>query len=485
MKRKKGLVIVHIDGLSATHLQRAMDRGFMGYTKKLLDKEDYVVSRYRTGLPSVTPYAQAGILYGNNDNIPSFYWWDKETGSYIRFGQLATFSQVAHKYFKKHTPLTLGGACISACYPAGAKQTFALAFRREQKDGETMRWQLVWRWIINPLYVIDWAYYSSLILLKTVLVYTLAKLRGKQVSELFVLGNLLDELFLHHLTRFATHLAMEQNFPVIYAAFYPYDETAHAFGPDDPFSYRMLSEVDNTIKYIMRRRNRKGKQKRDYEVVILSDHGQVPTIPFKDRVGKKLGQKIADFLPTYEVDENKDSTKRDPIRTDGHIQVAYSGSMAQVYFKDISWRLSYKEIQKRFPGFIQKLIGIKEIGFLMVKDGRKDLLITQKKQFYLTKKLTKDVETFLSSFDEPAIVAKQLQRLNSFSKSGDILLFGAWIRDKQINFEHQAGGHGGLGGEQTHPFIALKKEWKLKTDNIHDASGVHFLLNTLLKRLSI
>jgi predicted AlkP superfamily pyrophosphatase or phosphodiesterase len=84
----KGLVILHIDGLSAGMLERALDSGRMPHTRRLAESEGYVLHGYRCGVPSTTPFAQAGILYGDNSEIPSFRWWDRERQVAVQFGAL-------------------------------------------------------------------------------------------------------------------------------------------------------------------------------------------------------------------------------------------------------------------------------------------------------------------------------------------------------------------------------------------------------------
>src|ERR1700692_4950964 len=96
----KGLVILHIDGLSAHTLERALAAGRMPHTPSLIESEGYEVHRYRCGIPSTTPFAQAGILYGDNSEIPSFRWWDRERRLLVQFGAGSTFKKVADKYFQ-------------------------------------------------------------------------------------------------------------------------------------------------------------------------------------------------------------------------------------------------------------------------------------------------------------------------------------------------------------------------------------------------
>src|SRR5690348_2759223 len=100
------LVVLHIDGLGADELQRALDEGRMPRLRRLIEAEGYEIHRYRCGLPSTTPFAQAGILYGDNSEIPCFRWWDRERQVLVKFGAGSTFDRVADKYFQGCHPLT-------------------------------------------------------------------------------------------------------------------------------------------------------------------------------------------------------------------------------------------------------------------------------------------------------------------------------------------------------------------------------------------
>src|SRR6202007_448387 len=73
----KKLVILHIDGLRAAMLWRAVKEGGMPHVQRLLDGEGYALHRYRCGVPSTTPFSQAGVLYGDEREIPSFLWWGR------------------------------------------------------------------------------------------------------------------------------------------------------------------------------------------------------------------------------------------------------------------------------------------------------------------------------------------------------------------------------------------------------------------------
>ncbi len=64
--------------MSCHHITKALHDGHMPHLKKMRDEEDYVLSRVDCGLPSQTSACQAGIMFGDNYDIPSFRWYDKD-----------------------------------------------------------------------------------------------------------------------------------------------------------------------------------------------------------------------------------------------------------------------------------------------------------------------------------------------------------------------------------------------------------------------
>lgn len=83
----------------------------------------------------------------------------------------------------------------------------------------------------------------------------------------------------------------------------------------------------------------------------------------------------------------------------------------------------------------------------------------------------------------PDIAAAQLLRLNHFDRAGDLILFGKYEDGKQVNFEHQVGGHGSLGGEQLQPFVMARRAWGLKTEGTLGAHDLHPLLMRMREEL--
>ncbi len=480
-----GLIILHIDGLGYSYLQKALAEGRMPFVRCLIEQEGYEALPYRCGIPSTTPFAQAGILYGDNSEIPSFRWWDKESGLLVAFGGRASFRRVSHKYFKGCEPLVAEGACIAACYPVAGADTFGLAYEERNRSVPHQRHslrQVIASWAMNPLHLVDWTRRGLVQVGKAGLEYWRARVAGRPAARMYVISDMLEEIFLHQLTRFATIQAMSHGYPTIYAGFYAYDETAHAYGPSADYSMHILRHIDSTIQRVAENRN---KYARNYQLVVLSDHGQVETVPFQTKFGTRFGDLVAEWLPTYEVEEYRGKKITPPDALDGHIGLTYSGGLAHLYFKNISWRLGRNEIEARFPGLISKIARTEGIAFVLLREGANDLIVTSEETIRLSGDagLNAQARRFLSRFDAPDILARQLRKLNSFQRAGDLIIFGEFTDDHQINFEDQVGGHGSVGGEQLHPFILAKREWGWDTSKVTCSTDLYPLLRGLRDEL--
>src|SRR5512146_1418509 len=206
MAVQKGLVIIHVDGLGYNYLLKGLEQGRMPFVSNLVASEGYQVQRYRSGVPSLTPYVQAGILYGDNREIPSFRWWDKQSGLLVAFGGFSTFKHVAHKYFRNADPLTAGGASIATCYPRSAGTTYGLGYHERghsvPRDGFSYR-QVLSRWASSPANLLDWGVCAVREVGKAALDYGRARWKGQSAASQYVISDALEEVFLHQLTRVA------------------------------------------------------------------------------------------------------------------------------------------------------------------------------------------------------------------------------------------------------------------------------------------
>jgi hypothetical protein len=232
--------------------------------------------------------------------------------------------------------------------------------------------------------------------------------------------------------------------------------------------------VDHTIEKIARARGDR------YELVVLSDHGQIETVPFNQDHSPTFGEVVATMLPGYRVEETKGKTSGPPdAEAFGRVKVMGSGGLAHIYFADENARLGYRELAARFPDLAAGISRLDKVALVMARDGERDVFMKGGSE------LDGDaIKTLLAQHDDAGILLEQLSRLNSFRNSGDLVTFGAFINGKQVNFENQAGGHGSIGGEQLHPFVLAKREWGLDTSGVRGAHQLHPILCRLRDSLA-
>lgn len=463
-------MVIHLDGLSHNRLRQALEQGHMPFVRTLMEDEGYQALPYRCGVPSTTPFAQAGILYGDNSEIPSYRWWDKEAGLVVVFGSGSTFNRVAGKYFKGREPLTAGGACIAALYRAGATDRFGPPYEeRHRPDQHDAGGRVIAAFLLNPVTLYYWIRHGGLALFRIASEYLRARFARRRTADTFVIADIYHEVVVHHLTRFALLQAMDEGVTAIYACFYTYDEASHAFGPTDPNTLRVLRHIDSTVRLAAARRST-NRAALDYDIVVLSDHGQVETTPFMSADGESFGQKLARFLPGHVVTEHRG---RQFGSAGKRVEITYSGGLAHVYFADIPGRLDEAALESRHPGLIARLAAIDRVGLVMVKGADGGALVTRDGRYPLRSPLDEKTRELLGRFDDAEILGGQLRRLNGFHRSGDLVVFGAYDGVKQVNFEDQVGGHGSIGGDQLHPFLLVKKDWGFDTSEVTNASDLY------------
>lgn len=458
-------------------LDQAISGGDMPFVRHLMHSEGYQIHRYRCGVPSTTPFAQAGILYGDNSEIPSFRWWDRERKVLVRFGPGSTFKKVADKYFQHCDPLTKDGACIAACYPGGAADDFGIAYQDRTygvQDRSRSAAHVLVPYLANPLHIGDWLWQTMAVGARTARDIARARSSDHHPARAYVITDVVEEIFIHHLTRYAIQRAMREGYSPIYGALYAFDEAGHAFGPDDPAALRVLKHVDDSIRKIAASRGD------SYELLVLSDHGQIPTTPFSHGHGQKFGEVLAGHLPGVRVREMKGKAfgpSEDEAKE--HLYVTFSGGLAHLYFAERSERYQYKDLVARHPSLATAISELVEVAFVMARDGAEDVFLKGGREFR-----NESAGSLMDGYDDPDILLAQLSRLNSFQNAGDLVVFGAFIGGKQVNFEDQAGGHGSIGGLQLHPFVFAKSEWSIDTSRVRGAHELHPILSRLRDRLA-
>jgi len=72
-----GVLFLEIDGLSEPVLEKAIREGYVPTMAGWLETGSHRLVGWETDLSSQTSASQAGLLHGDNSNIPAFRWYDR------------------------------------------------------------------------------------------------------------------------------------------------------------------------------------------------------------------------------------------------------------------------------------------------------------------------------------------------------------------------------------------------------------------------
>ncbi|MET0305396.1 MAG: phage holin family protein, partial [Solirubrobacterales bacterium] len=78
-----GVLFLEIDGLAHDVLHRALSDGSAPNLAAWLRSGSHRLRRWETDWSSQTGACQAGLLHGDNDDMPAFRWWEKDRGKAI------------------------------------------------------------------------------------------------------------------------------------------------------------------------------------------------------------------------------------------------------------------------------------------------------------------------------------------------------------------------------------------------------------------
>lgn len=198
-----------------------------------------------------------------------------------------------------------------------------------------------------------------------------------------------------------------------------------------------------------------------------------PAIVFENEQYQNLKNRYDNSLDYIKGHESiQQSTKK---AKDSELIVLGSGNLGLIYLTQWKQRLNYEEIVMLFPDLIPGLVKHSGIGFILVNSiTRGGMAIGENGIYYLENDEIVGVNP-LENFGKNA--AMHLKRQNSFNNMPDIMVnsFYDSENDEVCAFEELIGSHGGLGGNQTRPFILYPSEWQDPGELVGSESIYHFL----------
>lgn len=503
-----GFIGIQIDGLSAPHLTTALSRGYLPNVQHHLN-HGFVLREYQAGLPSTTPAAQAAIFYGNSTGIPAFRWFEKNSGQLISCNNPDHVQHFREKLFANKNGLLIGGSSYSNIIDGGATRSiFTVSSPHPQTlFGRFGGFRFMLLALLHPLRICRM--FGATIVEYFTDAYERWHYRRTfpwQVSEgLFPLIRIICNVILRELQTFGVIADIYAGVPYIYTTYSGYDELGHHFGPASQAALKSLRHTDKRIGEIMRMLNHAPGA--NYQLIILSDHGQTPGYPFHNRFGSTLGEAISAFLKEnqqpsvlsgpleftrvqlgylhdelaahpsswrnrlYHMTKNLLQKKigelvPETIKVDqeGGVVVTYSSSLAHLYITGSRQRLTAGEVEAAQPLLLRFLSRHRGIGFVLARGIDKEIwCYHDDDRICGSDEYPPDIRDlgFLQPYGNPVGLWKQLCKFALDDTCGDLILFGAYDGERIACFDDQVGGHGSVGGEQLRPFLILPKNHPL------------------------
>ncbi len=526
----KGLIMIEIDGLSKSVIQSAISKGYMPTISSWLESHQYHLKSWNCGLPSQTSASQMGILYGENENIPAFRWYEKENHKLVVSNHLSDTALIEERIKTKDFLLKGMSSSIGNMFSGGASRSVMTMSQLSHVSSIPKRSGNFYNFFLNPYNFIRTFFLMAFEFLQEIFQATLQRVRNQQPrvrrSILFAIERTLSSVLLRELT---THLIIEDLFKgtqSIYATYVGYDVVAHHTGIDSPASFSVLRGIDKQIERIVQAAKASNNY---YQFALLSDHGQSQGETFKQKYGYTLeemirglfsndldiastgaseetkgyinsllqealipherisltAKKIYDQMksrkgnyPYFNLPENSESPKTSDV------VICPSGNMALVYFTNTLNRLSLEEISLQYPSLIPDIVSHPGIGFVMVNSILHGTVVIHSNGIHY---LSEDRSEGTDLFQKYDLGTKnQLLKLDRYKNNGDLILFSDYdpISQNTSAFEELVGHHGGLGGLQTEAFVLYPSI--LNFDHtVNDSTDMHKMLCKWQKEIRI
>ncbi|MEO5579396.1 MAG: alkaline phosphatase family protein [Gemmatimonadaceae bacterium] len=521
---RRGLIMLQVDALAYADLLRAIERGFCPTIERLLRDDAFTLRRWFCGLPSATPYCQAGIFHGENDGIPAFRFYDKPARKVITCNAPHGVQYIRDR-IKSPGALAGGSSYVNLLDGDADTVAFTVATREKmsvyERLGGTRMALLI---LLHPIRVIR-------MVAQSVFEYLLEeweRLRGEMAGRvthsegIFPFIRILSNVIIRELQTMAILLDVYLGVPIIYSTFMQYDELAHHFGPSSRQALGDLKRTDARISEIWRMARLVGG--RGYDVVILSDHGMTPAQSYRVKFGESLGATIqrvldVDVLASHSEDSEyadigpgvieafalvtpsaRAGTRRalrrarDWLRSRYGLReiiipekyrvaarhdvvVTYSSCLALVYFASVERQLDLDEIkgEPRWRVLYDALLEHPGIGLIATRSKDGVHLHNKAGRGVLRdgKIETLEGQNPVAAYGTERYVLDAIDSLVSQPNAGDCVLFGAYDGYEIVSFDDQIGAHGSAGGDQVYPFLIAPKRLGVEDAVIENARDIH------------
>jgi uncharacterized membrane protein YvlD (DUF360 family) len=525
-----GVLFLEIDGLAHDVLMRALQDGSAPHLASWVRGGSHKLRCWETDWSSQTGACQAGLLHGDNDDMPAFRWWEKERGAAIVTNHPRDAEEIERRHSDGRGLLHADGASRANILSGDAPHsmlTMSTALRRRRPIGKDYA-----------------AYFARPYAAARTLVLSLAEIgRERRAARSQVRDDVRPRIHRSRAYVFARAwgTVVQRDLqvatvigdvlsgrPVIYTTFLAYDEVAHHSGIERHDALAVLRDLDRQIARIATACE---EAPRPYRLVVLSDHGQSQGETFRDRYRQTLEELVREacdpdsvvaseagdddalsYLSAGLTEVARDDTVAARTvraatrerRTDGvvaldpdarreveetrdgelpELSVMASGCLGLITFPREPGRVSLERIEVLYPRLLPALCEHPGIGFVMVRSERDGAVAIGAGGTYFLNSDRVVGDDPLAPFGPNA--ADHLRRTDGFPHCADLMLNSTYWPDfgEVAAFEELVGSHGGMGGTQSFPFVLHPAELEWPAEEVVGAERVHRIFRGWLAEL--
>ncbi|MGW1655650.1 phage holin family protein [Streptomyces atratus] len=507
-----GTVFIQLDGVGHDVLARAAESRLMPTVANwLADEEGHRLTPWRTDWSSQTGASQLGILHGSNHDVPAFRWYEKETGDVMVSSRPASAIELQRRAIARTHDgglLTLDGASRGNLFSGGADQ-LALVLSMAARLGKGRRSRAgYFAYFSDPANAVRTALSFVAEVCREIGQSTRARIRKDapriKRGGLYPFIRAFATVVERDVVVAAVIGDMFAGRTAVYADLVAYDEVAHHSGPHSRDAEKVLARLDRSLALIVKVAEH---TPRTYRIVLLSDHGQSPGETFAGAYGLTLKDLVRAGcglpVPRRAQRTRSGSEARDAVRIalhrpveEGEVErrakpsdpvVLASGNLGLISFPDIEGRASREQLDRSRPALLGTLANHPGIGFLLVRSERHGSVVLGRGGAEVPVSELKDGEGPLAPFGPGA--AAVVRRTDTFPHVADIMVNS--MHDGATGcvhaFEEQIGSHGGLGGEQSRPFLLWPADLSApvaQDTELVGAEQVHEVLRRWLRECS-
>ena len=482
---RRRLLIVQIDGLSRSVLQRGLDEGRMPFLRRLLERGGYRLHPMSVGLPTSTPAFQMATMYGVAPDIPGFHYHDKRRRSDVYFPRAGDAAHVEATQAAGRLGIVTGGSAYGCVFTGGATNsllTFAM-LKRPSAPGllHALSAVVVLAWVIVKSVAI-----SSVQIGRALLALVANPVRAPRGWKLlaFKIG---VSVWIRELFTLSAARDLYAGTPVVYVNYLDYDIFAHAWGPRHRRALRALRSVDRSLRVLWRVARRVPEHR--YDIHLLADHGQAHCIPY-DRLhggrrierllfedfftpagahevapGRPQGRRLASGIKAMRTGRVPGVVQRfvnylehdfpwllgevREAREEGGVRVIAAGPNAFVYLLDDPAPLDLERVERQFPGLVESISRSRGMGFVLARSADGPVCYWRGKRYGMA-----DLGSgpFAGRADLDLVVAG-IRALMAMPTAGDLVLYGLEASEGHVSFIAETGAHAGPTEDEMQTFI--------------------------------